>query len=125
MGWKSTQLADSQRIRSGDIVALQLKALESGAAINLSGFTAIAVKLFALGADGKPTGAAIFTDALAADVTLVGGGTAGLFQDALEAADTAGLAGLYWLQVKLTDAASKVRTCRPIILPIDADLITA
>lgn len=125
MGWNAKQLDSSHRLRSGDITAIQFKALEAGAAINLSAFTAIALKLFALGADNKPTGAALFTDALAGDITLVGGGTTGLFQDALAAADTASLSGLYWAQVKLTDAAGKVRTCRPIIFPIDADLITA
>lgn len=125
MGWTSSRLASCERITSGDIVDLQFKALESGVPIDLSAFTEIAVKVFALGEDGKPTGAAVISDNLAGDVDLVGGGTSGLFKDALAAADTAALAGLYWVQVKLTDAASKVRTCRPIILPIDADLITA
>lgn len=125
MGWVSNRLADSERIVSGDIVDLQFKALEAGTPIDLSAFTEIAVKVFALGADGKPSGAALISDNLAGDVDLVSGGTGGLFKDALAAADTAGLSGLYWLQVKLTDAASKVRTCRPIIVPIDADLITA
>lgn len=127
MSYTSTRLDNYHRIKSGDIVTLQYRVTEglSGAVINLSAFTAIAIKVFALGADGRPSGAALITDALAADVTLVSGGTTGLFQQALALADTAGLAGSYWVQVKLTNASSQVRTCKPFILVIDADLITA
>ena len=127
MSHTSTRLSDFHRMVSGDIVALQYRVTEgiSGAVIDLSAFTAIAIKVFALGADGRPTGAALITDALAADVTLVSGGTTGLFQQALALADTAGLAGSYWVQVKLTNASSQVRTCQPFILIIDAVLITA
>jgi len=131
MSYTSTRLDDYYRMMSGDIVALQYRVVEAtaagaaGAAIDLSAFTAIAIKVFALGADGRPSGAALITDALAADITLVSGGTTGLFQQALALGDTASLSGAYWVQVKLTDAAAKVRTCKPFILHIDSDLITA
>lgn len=125
MGWRDRQLPQTDKMVSGDIQDLNFRALESGVVINLAAFTEIAVKIFALGDNGKPTGAALVSDTLAGDVDLVSGGTTGLFKDALAAADSASLAGRYWVQVKLTDASSNVRTCRPVILPILPDLITA
>jgi len=125
MGWRDRQLPQTDKMVSGDIQDLNFRALESGAVINLAAFTEIAVKVFALGDNGKPSGAAVISDNLAGDVDLVGGGTTGLFKDALAAADTTSLAGRYWVQVKLTDAGGNIRTCRPVILPILPDLITS
>lgn len=125
MGWIARQLQQSDKMVSGDIQDLNFRATEDGAVINLAAFTEIAVKIFALGANSKPSGAALISDNLAGDVDLVSGGTTGLFKDALAAADTASLAGRYWLQVKLTDASGNIRTCRPVIVPILPDLITS
>lgn len=125
MAWTRKQLSHVDRMNSGDIQDLDFRVLSGGAVVSLAAYSEIAVKVFALGTDGAPTGAAVISDNLAGDVDLVGGGTTGLFKDALAAADTASLSGLYWVQVQLTDGSGNVRTCRPVILPIRADLITS
>jgi len=111
---------------SGDIKTHQFVVVDTdGNVVNLSAFTDIAVKAFALGDDGLPTGAAVISDNLAGDVDLVGGGTGGAFSWALVAADTAALAGDYWVEAKLTDAGGLIRHTSPAILHVAADLITA
>lgn len=114
-------------IASGDILDLNFKAVdENGAVINLSAFTDIDIALFALDpATDLPTGADLLAENLAGAVDLVSSGTTGLFKVALVAADTATLAGDYWLEIRLEDAGGLFRTCTPCILRIRADLITS
>lgn len=114
-------------IASGDILELNFKVVdENGAVVNISAFTDIDVALFALDpATDLPTGSDLLAENIAGAVDLVSSGTTGLFKVALVAADTATLAGDYWLEVRLEDAAGLFRTCTQCTLRIRADLITS
>lgn len=113
-------------ITSGDQLDLNFKAVdENGAVINLSAFTDIDIGLWEIGADGLPTGSDLLGENLAGAVDLVSSGTTGLFKIGLVAADTAALAGDYYLEIRLEDAANLFRTCTPCTLRIRADLITS
>lgn len=114
-------------IASGDIRDINFKVVdETGAVINLSAFLDIDIAIFAIDpATGLPTGADLLGENLAGAVDLVSGGTTGLFKVALVAADTASLAGDYWLEVRLEDAAGLFRTCTQCTLRIQGDLITS
>lgn len=112
------------RMTSGDIVMHDLRAVDHNREpIDLSAYTDIIVAAFAT-ENNAPTGAALITDDLDGDVALVGGGTGGRFQVPWAAADTATLAGLYWVEVQLVNAAGAVRTTH-FTVQIGADLITA
>lgn len=112
-------------ITSDDIRTLQFKVVnEAGVAVNISGYTDIDVRVFAL-EGGVPSGAAVINENLAGDVNLVGGGTGGLFELVLAAADTTSLAGDYWLEVRLEDGSGRFLTALQAILPITADLVTS
>lgn len=113
-------------VHSGDIALLTFEVVdEDGVAVNLSTATDIDVQLFAIGVGGVPTGAAVLAENLAGDVDLVGGGTAGKCSLALAAADTAALAGDYWIEVRVEDAAGLFRTATPCTLRVLGDLITS
>jgi len=113
------------RVYSGDIVNVPFQVLdENGDPLDLTGVSELQVKLYALGATGLPDGAAVITDTLAGDVDIDEAATGEASVD-YAAADLANLAGRFWLQAKLTDAAGKVRTVQPAILPIAADLVTS
>ena len=111
---------------SGDIKTLTFAVHDedTGAAINISAYTEVSVKLFAM-SGGLPTGAALLTENLAGDVDLVNDATDEKYTLALAAADTASLAGDYWIEAKLTDAAGNFRHTSPVILRILADIITS
>lgn len=111
---------------SGDIIDLNFKVVdETGAVVNISAFTDIDVGLFATDANDAPTGTDLLAENLAGAVDLVSGGTTGLFKVALVAADTASLAGDYYLEIRLEDAGGLFRTCTPMTLRIRGDLITS
>lgn len=113
------------RIYSGDIVTVPFQVLdEDGDPLDLTGASELVVKLFTIGTDGFPSGAALLSDNLAGDVDIDDAANGEASVD-YAAADTASLAGRYWLEAKLTDAAGAVRTIQPAILPIVADLITS
>lgn len=114
-------------ITSGDILDLNFKAVdENGTAINISAFTDIDIGLFAIDpATGLPTGSDLLAENLAGAVDLVSSGTTGLFKVGLVAADTASLAGDYYLEARLEDASGFFRTCTPCTLRIRGDLITS
>lgn len=114
-------------VTSGDQKTLQFAVVDdTGAAVNISAFTDVDVQVFAIDAEtGEPTGAAVVSENIAGDVDLVGGGTTGLFSLALVSADTASLAGDYWLEVRLEDASNRFRTCAPYTLRVREDLITS
>ncbi len=111
---------------SGDILDLNFKAVdETGAIIDLSGFTDIDMGLWALDESGAPTGSDLLAENLAGAVALTTDGTDGLFLVGLVAADTASLAGDYYLETRLEDASGFFRTCTPCTLRIKGDLITS
>ena len=113
-------------ITSGDILDLNFKVVdETGAVVNISAFTDIDAALFATDANDAPTGTDLLAENLAGAVDLVSGGTTGLFKVALVAADTASLAGDYYLEIRLEDAGGLFRTCTPMTLRIRGDLITS
>lgn len=113
------------RINSGDIVNVPFQVLdENGDALDLTGASELVVKLFAIGDNGLPDGAALISDNLAGDVDIDDAEDGAASVD-YAAADTATLSGLHWLEAKLTDAAGKVRTVQPAYLYIAADLITS
>ena len=116
------------RIYSGDIVNIPFKAVDAatGEPVDLTGATELVVKVFAVSEAGLPDGAALISD------TLSGGGDvdiddaeAGEASVDYVAADTATLAGRYWFEAKLTDAAGMVRTLQPAWLHIVGDLLTS
>ena len=114
-----------EAMASDDIRTLQFKVVDdTGAVVNISGYTDIDVQVFAL-ASGKPTGAAVISENLAGDVALVGGGTAGLFEVAFVSADTTSLSGDHWFEVRLEDASGNFLTALQAILPITGDLVTS
>lgn len=112
------------RMVSGDIVTHSLRVVDSaGAAIDISLYTPISISVFATN-NGEPTGAALFTDTLAGDIAFTTDGSDGLLDVPWAAADTAALAGVYYVEVQLTDAGGLVRTAS-FLIQIDADKITA
>lgn len=112
-------------VYSGDIVNVPFKVVdETGAALDLTGASELVVKVFAIGSDGLPSGAALISDNLAGAVD-IDDAEAGEASVDWEAADTASLAGRYWVEAKLTDAGGNVRTVQPASIRILADLITS
>ena len=112
-------------IRSGDIVNVPFLVVdENGDALDLTGASELVVKVFAIGANGLPDGAAVISENLAGDVDIddAEGGEASVD---LVAADTATLSGRHWLEAKLTDADGDVRTVQPAYIYILPDLITS
>lgn len=113
---------------SGDIKTLTFEAYNvvAGAVLNLTGFTEIAAEIFAM-SGGLPTGASILSGVMAGDdfdVDVVSA-AAGTFAIDLVAANTAALAGDYWLEFKLTDGSGNLIQTSPAILRITADAITS
>lgn len=113
-------------ITSGDELDLNFAVKdENGAVVNISAFTDIDAGLWAIGEDGLPTGSDLLAENIAGAIDLVSSGTTGLFKIALVAADTASLAGDYYLEIRLEDASGLFRTCTPCTLRIRGDLITS
>jgi len=113
-------------IHSGDIRVLSFKVVdENGTAVNLSGYTDIDLAIYALDGQGNPTGAALASDNLAGDLDLVGGGTGGEFSWTTVAGDTSGLAGDYYVEVRLETSGGLFNTCSPAVLRVLEDLITS
>lgn len=113
-------------LTSGDERVLTFQVMEGGSAVNISAYTEIDLELYATDAQGEPTGAAVASDTLSVgDIALSGGGTTGLFTWTTVAADTASLAGEYYMEIRLTDASSNLFTVTPLTLRVLADLITS
>lgn len=110
---------------SGDIRTLTFEAWDAvaDAAYNLTGATEILAKVFAT-SGGLPTGAALLSENLAGDVDVVSA-AAGTFSLALVAADTASLAGDYWIDFKITDSGGNFLHPSGVLLRIAADSITS
>ena len=112
-------------IMAGDIVNIPFLVVdENGADLDLTGATELVAKLFAVGGNGLPDGAALVSDNLAGGVDIddAEGGEASVDW---VATDTADLAGVYWFEAKLTDASGNVRTLQPATIRIVSDLITS
>lgn len=110
---------------SGDIRELNFTVQdENGAAVNISAYTDIDLAIYALDGD-EPTGAALVSSNLAGTLDLVGGGTTGNFKWTPTAANSASLAGDYYLEVRLENATGLFTTCTPCILRVKGDLITS
>ena len=110
---------------SGDIALLgpfEAWNAVADAAYNLTGATEILAKLFAT-SGGLPTGAALITDNLAGDVDVVSA-AAGTFTVAYALADTAALAGDYWLDFKITDSGGNFLHGSGCIIRFLVDTIT-
>ena len=113
-------------LTSGDERTLTFIVTEAGAAVNISAYTEIEMELYATDAAGDPTGAALVTDDMSVgDIALSGGGTGGLFTVPFVAADTASLAGDYYMEIRLTDASGNFLTVTPLTLRVLADLVTS
>lgn len=113
-------------VASDDIVNIPFLIVdEDGEPLDLTGATELLVKVFAIGTDGRPTGAAVISDNLAGGVDIDDADGGEVSVDWV-AADSTSLGGaVYWFEAKLTDAGGNVRTVRPATIRILADLITS
>lgn len=120
-----TTLPTLDPIVAGNIVNIPFLVVdENGDPLDLTGATELLVKLFAIGDNGLPSGAALVSDNLAGGVDIddADGGEASVDW---VAADTDALGGIYWFEAKLTDAGGNARTLQPATIRITGDLITS